>query len=557
MTPNAQLADLLFPDTEVTVEEIIARYPPRCLPAGVMVTRMAPSPTGELNVGTLYDAFLKYRLARQSGGVFYVRLDDTDQKREVRGARDRLPRELRQFGIDYEEGFFADGVEFGEYGPYVQSQRVEIYRAFAKRLVEEGKAYPCFCGEEALSQMRAAQKRLGADIGYYGPWAVHRQMTFVDVRREIEAGKRFVLRFRSPGQPGRRVSFDDLFKREVSMPENVQDIVILKADGVPTYHFAHAVDDTLMHTTHVVRGDEWLSSYPIHRQLFEALGQQPPVYGHLAPIMKKEGATKRKYSKRRDADGHASYYRVQGVPPLALREYYMRLINSAYEDWRRANPALPLETYAIDLNNLGVSGPVFDGEKLRDIAKDVIAAMDAETVLRELLVWAGEFDPALHAALQRDRPYALAVLGIGRGIAKPRKDISRWAEVRGLFGYFWDEFFEAQTPTLPGDSREAAFLRMYAVEYDALLPKEAWYDHLKSVAVKAGYAGDKKDYAINPGGHAGTLADAAAVIRLALTGRTHTPDLYDIMQTMGKKRVKNRLIRGLLMDRQGENAGTT
>ncbi len=543
MRLNVSMADLLFPDVTVSVEKIIERYLPRSLPAGAMVTRLAPSPTGELHIGTLYAAFLSYRLAKQSGGVFYVRLDDTDQKREVRGARDRLPAALRAFGIDYEEGYFGRDSESGEYGPYVQSHRVEIYRAFARRLVEEGKAYPCFCDEEALKRMRAEQKRQGVDIGYYGPWAAHRQMGFDDVRRELEAGKRFVLRFRSPGEPGRRVGFDDLFKREVSMPENVQDIVLLKSDGVPTYHFAHAVDDTLMRTTHVVRGDEWLPSYPIHRQLFEALGQQPPVYGHLAPIMKKVGASKSKFSKRRGEDGHATYYRAQGVPPLALREYYMRLINSAYEDWRRVNQALPLEAYAIDLNNLGVSGPVFDGEKLRDISKDVIAAMDAGTVLSELLAWAGEFDPALHAALQRGQSYALAVLSIGRGIAKPRKDIAKWEDVRGLFSYFWDEFFEAQPPTLPGDSREATWLRRYAAVYDAALTKEAWYDQLKALAVGMGYAGDKKAYAANPCGYAGTLADAAAVIRLALTGRVSAPDLYDIMQVMGKKRVYDRLMR--------------
>jgi glutamyl-tRNA synthetase len=337
------------------------------------------------------------------------------------------------------------------------------------------------------------------------------------------------------------VSFHDLFKGEVIMPENVQDIVLLKSDGLPTYHFAHAVDDSLMHTTHVIRGDEWLSSYPTHRQLFEVLGQKPPVYGHLAPIMKKEGASKRKFSKRRDADGHAAYYRAQGISPLALREYYMRLINSAYEDWRRAHPELPLEAYEIDLYNLGVSGPVFDMEKLRDIAKDVIAAMDAGEVFSDLLPWAQEFDTVLYDALSRDQAYALAVLGIGRGIAKPRKDIGKWTDVRGMFGYFWDELFFVDPELHLRGARQVAFLRMYAQEYDPARTKEVWYEHLKATAGKAGYALDKKAYAENPSAYLGTLADAAAVIRYALAGRENSPDLYEVMQVMREERVKGRL----------------
>ncbi len=541
MKAYRQMADLLFPDVHAQVQEIIARYPQRNLPDGAMVTRLAPSPTGEMHIGTMYAAFLSYRLAKQTGGAFYVRLDDTDQKREVPGAKDRIPQELRRFGIAYEEGYFPDGIEIGGYAPYVQSQRRDIYRAFAKDLVAQGRAYPCFCDEQALEDMRTEQKRQGVDIGYYGAWAVHREIALEQVEREIEAGKQFVIRLRSPGEAGRKISFHDLFKGEVIMPENVQDIVLLKSDGLPTYHFAHAVDDSLMYTTHVVRGDEWLSSYPIHRQLFEVLGQKPPVYGHLAPIMKKEGASKRKFSKRRDADGHAAYYRAQGIPPLALREYYMRLINSAYEDWRRAHPELPLEAYAIDLTNLGVSGPVFDVEKLRDIAKDVIAVMDAGEVLSELVPWAQEFDPVLYDTLMKDQTYALGVLGIGRGIAKPRKDIGKWADVRDAFGYFWEEFFSVDPEVLPGGVQQVAFLRMYAQEYDPVRTKEAWYEHLKAVAGKFGYALDKKAYAANPSAYLGTLADAAAVIRYALTGRENSPDLYEVMQVMGEERVKGRI----------------
>ncbi len=541
MSTYAQMADLLFPRVKKRADEVIAMYPPRKLPAGAMVTRLAPSPTGELHVGSLYAAFLSYRLAKQSGGVFYIRLDDTDQKREVGGASDRIPMELRLFGIAYEEGFFHESSELGEYGPYIQSRRKEIYHVFAKQLVYEGKAYPCFLSEEELDEMRAEQKRQGVDIGYYGDWAIHRRMELEEIKRAMDLGKRFTLRLRSPGDMNRKVCFDDLFKGSISMPENIQDIVLLKSDGLPTYHFAHVIDDFLMHTTHVLRGDEWLSSYPIHRQLFEVLGWEPPVYGHLAPIMKKEGASKRKFSKRKDKDGHAAYYRELGIPPLALREYYMRLINSTFEEWRRANPLLPLESYTIDLQKLGSSGPVFDMEKLNDIAKDIIAAMDAGFCLEALTVWAKEYDPAFYEVLCHDRPYAFNVLGIGRGIAKPRKDISKWSEVRPALGYFWDAFFKIDPSLLTHSMHEVSLLQTYAKEYEPEQTKEDWYSHLKAMAGMLGYTSDKRAFAEDPTAYKGTLADAASILRYALTGRENSPDLYDIMQVMGQKRVSDRL----------------
>lgn len=541
MSNYAKVAEMLFPHVNKHIEDVIAMYPPRKLPAGAMVTRLAPSPTGELHVGTLYAAFLSYRLAKQSGGVFYIRLDDTDQKREVIGAGDRIPMELRRFGIAYEEGFFHEGSEFGEYGPYIQSRRKEIYHTFAKRLVIEGKAYPCFCSEEALDKMRAEQKRQGVDIGYYGDWAIHRRIELDEIKREVDSGKKFTLRLRSPGDTNRKVCFDDLFKGSISMPENIQDIVLLKSDGLPTYHFAHVVDDFLMHTTHVLRGDEWLSSYPVHRQLFEVLGWEQPVYGHLAPIMKKEGASKRKFSKRKDEDGHAAYYRALGIPSLALREYYMRLINSTYEDWRRANPTFALEAYTINLHNLGSSGPVFDMEKLNDIAKDVIAAMNADSALEALMAWTKEYDPAFYEVLCQDQPYALNVLGIGRGTKKPRKDISKWSDVRPLLGYFWDAFFKIDPPLFPHTAHEAALLKTYAKEYNPEQTKDDWYAQLKAMAGMLGYTSDKKAYMEDPTAYEGTLADAASILRYALTGREKSPDLYDIMQVMGQKHVSDRL----------------
>lgn len=538
---TVELANLLFPDVTETPEEIKAGYPPRGLPEGAMVTRLAPSPTGELHVGTLYAAFFSYRLAAQSGGAFYVRLDDTDQRREVRGAGERIARDLRAFGIDYREGFFGADGERGAYGPYVQSARRGIYRAFAKRLVREGKAYPCFCGESELSEMRARQKEQGAPIGYSGEWAVCRRRGIGDVRGLLGAGKPFVLRLKSPGDPLRRVRFRDLFKGLIDLPENAQDIVLIKSDGLPTYHFAHAVDDHLMGTTHVLRGDEWLSSYPVHRQLFEALGFPPPVYGHLAPIMKQEGASRRKFSKRRDRDGHAAYYDALGFPPLALREYYMRLINSGYEDWRRAHPGVPLEEYRIDLKNFGAAGPVFDLSKLTDISKDVIAAMSADEACTALSAWAGAHDLEFSAALARDPDYARAVLGIGRGTAKPRKDIAKWSDARGQLGYFWDEFF---APLASMDARERALLRACAEWYDPGAAQETWFARFRDTAASMGYAPDRRAYAQSPAEYAGTIADAAAALRRALTGRENAPDLYDILRALGKPRARARMLRG-------------
>ena len=540
MMDNAYLADLLFPNVKTQAEEIIAKYPKRMLPQGAMVTRLAPSPTGELHIGTLYAAFLSYHLAKQSGGAFFIRLDDTDQKREVAGAGDRISAGLKQFGIAYEEGFFAGGKEAGEYGPYVQSRRREIYQAFAKRLVAEGKAYPYFCDEVELNKMREAQKRQGIDIGYYGDFAACRCLDASDIQRELGAGKAFTLRLRSPGDKHKRILLQDLFKGSVSMPENMHDIVLLKSDGLPTYHFAHAVDDSLMGTTHVLRGDEWLSSYPVHLQLFETLGFAAPVYGHLAPIMKKEGAKKRKFSKRRDQDGHAAYYRALGIPAVALREYYMRLINSGFEDWRLANPMLPLKAYEIDLGRLSHSGPVFDMEKLRDIARDVISQMDGVQACDALAAWAEEFDPAFYKELSADLPYAKKVLSIGRGGTQPRKDIDMWSQMRGQFSYFWDAFFDADK-WKPEKAREAEFLSAYADAYDHGLAKDEWFAHLKRVAGRQHFALDKKAYKMDPDAYAGTLSDAAAILRKALTGREMTPDLYDIMQAMGRERVIKRL----------------
>lgn len=541
MNDNQRMASLLFPDGTADVADLLQRYPARNLPEGAMVTRLAPSPTGELHIGTLYAAFLSYRLAMQTGGVFYLRLDDTDTKRETAGSRDRIPAQIRQFGVDYQEGFMGSDEERGAYGPYAQTARGPIYHAFAAALVAAGMAYPCFCTEAALTDLRKAQKTAGVDLGYYGAWAKHRDMPFEDAKRRIQEGVPYVLRFRSPGKAGRRVVLEDLVKGRVAFPENVHDVVLLKTDGLPTYHFAHAVDDLLMRTTHAFRGDEWLSSVPIHLQLFAALGHPAPVYGHLAPIMKKEGESKRKFSKRRDADGHVSFYGAQGIPSAALLEYYMGLINSGYEDWRRAHPMQPVDAYPIDIRKLSVSGAVFDMQKLDHIARNVIAQMDVETELAQLLAWAGEYAPTLADVLREDMAYTRAVLCIGKETPNPRKDIGRWSDVQTVFGYFWDALLALGSDDCLQAPAAQRLLRGYHAAYDAGLDKPAWYAQMKAVAVIAGYAPGKQTLRDDPSAYAGGMAEAAAVLRYALTGRETAPDLYDIMQVMGHERVLRRL----------------
>lgn len=388
------LADLLFPglDEEAVIARIETAYPPRSLPEGAKVTRMAPSPTGFMHLGNLFGAIADERLAHQSGGVFYLRIEDTDQKREVPGAVETILRVFSDYELPFDEGASADG-DNGAYGPYRQRQREGIYRAYAKRLVRQGKAYPCFCTEEELAAIREKQAAEKANFGYYGGWAVHRDTPFDEVKARIAAGEPFVLRFRSEGDPGRRTKFTDLVRGTMELPENDQDVVLLKSDGIPTYHFAHVVDDHLMGTTHVVRGEEWLATLPIHIQLFGAMGWKMPKYVHTAQLMKLDNGSKRKLSKRKDPELALDFYQRQGYCVAAVKEYLMTLLNSNFEDWRLANPDAPLEKFPFNTKKMGVSGALFDIEKLNDVSKNVISRMSAAEVADMLTAWAREFDP--------------------------------------------------------------------------------------------------------------------------------------------------------------------
>ena len=541
---SKKLADLLFPDISVSTDKIFSKYPKRQLPEGAMVTRIAPSPTGQLHIGTLYAAFISWRLAKQSNGVFYIRIEDTDGAREVKGVAESIIAQLNACGIAGDEGCQRDGSQAGDYGPYVQSERRAIYQIFAKDAVSKGLAYPCFCDKNALDSIRATQKEQKIDIGYYGSFAQCCALSLDNIKGKLRQGMPYVIRFKSNASE-EQVVYDDLFKGRLEFPAERNDTVIIKADGLPTYHFAHCVDDTLMGTTHVLRGDEWVASLPLHRQLFQAMGFPQPVYGHIAPIVKMEGTTKRKYSKRRDLDGLASYFLQKGYPLDALHEYFLTLANSTFEEWRIAHPAADRFDYPIDIKRFSASGAILDQDKLRDICKNIIAAYSTDSIFERLYRWAEEYDRELFDLLH-DTQYAKAILSIGRNQPKPRKDIDLYSNIKNIFGYFFDDLFAKESSTaLKPDSvhteAAAALINRYLLSYDHGDDKACWFDKLKSTAADSGFCIDKKTYQANREAYQGTITDAAALIRIALTNRMDSPDLYDVQQVMGEERVRSRL----------------
>jgi len=546
LTQNRELADLLFPDIQKTPEYYEVLYPKRQLPEGAKVTRFAPSPTGYVHMGSLYASLVSERLAHQSNGVFFLRVEDTDKKREVEGGVSNIIRALSRFGISFDEGVTDVDDEKGSYGPYKQSERMKIYKTFAKRLVEKGLAYPCFCSEEDLDKIRAQQEEKKETPGYYGEYAVHRNSTLEQVKEELSRGKPFVLRVKAPDNPDSRFVFKDLIKGDVEMPENFQDIVLLKSDGLPTYHFAHVVDDHLMRTTHVTRGDEWLPSAPLHVQLFEMLEWEKPYFAHISPIMKMEGSSKRKLSKRKDPEADVSFYHEQGFPGISVIEYLANLINSNFEDWRRENPESPNTSFKIELERMSVSGAMFDIVKLTDMSKDIVAGMTAEEVYNMSLEWAEEYDSELWALLSRDEKYAKRIFSIDRGGEKPRKDIAKWLDVKPNIFYFFDELFTRDAAegynfpdTIPADEVNR-LIREYAKVYNHSDSKDMWFDRVKGFCEAMGYSKDVKTFKKNPEAYKGHVGDVTGIIRVAVTNRRNTPDLYEIMQVMGEKMVMER-----------------
>lgn len=527
------LAELLFPHVSMTPEELEAKYPPRNVPEGAVITRMAPSPTGFVHLGNLVQGLTSERMAHQSGGVLFLRVEDTDAKREVPGAVEVLIETLKHYGIHFDEGATIDG-DNGSYGPYRQRQRADIYHVYAKKLVQEGMAYPCFCTEEELASMREKQEAAKETTGYYGQYAIWRDRPMEDIQAQIEAGSPWVLRFRSNGDVSRQFKFNDLVKGELTVTENNIDQVLLKSDGIPTYHFAHAVDDHLMHTTHVVRGDEWLPSLPFHIQLFKALGFKLPKYVHIGPLQKMDGSSKRKLSKRKDPELALTYYKKEGFPVQAVYEYIMTLLNSNYEDWRRANPTAPSSEFKFSPKKLNPAGNLFDYSKLCDVSKNEIAKMDAAQVYALLLEWAKEFDPDFGSKLEADPEFAIRILAIGRGGKKPRKDLATWSDAKPYMGFFYDAYLE--TPCFDEKFDKAVIrsaLEKFLERFDFADDSNTWFDKVKEITTELGFTTDMKAYKADPSAFAGTVADVSTFLRLAVTGKTNSPDLYTVMQILG------------------------
>ena len=535
------LAQLLFPHVTETPEEVEARFPHRDLPEGAVVSRMAPSPTGFVHLGNLVQGMISERMTHQSGGVLFLRVEDTDAKREVPGAIEVLIDTLAHYGIEFDEGATHTG-DNGSYGPYRQRQRAAIYHVFAKKLVSEGKAYPCFCTEEELAAAREQQEAAKETTGCYGKYAIWRDRSMEDIKAQLDAGNPWVLRFRSEGSVENQFKFDDLVKGKLTITENNIDHVLLKSDGIPTYHFAHAVDDQLMRTTHVVRGDEWLPSLPFHIQLFKALGFKLPKYVHIGPLMKMDGNSKRKLSKRKDPELALTYYKAEGFPIKAIQEYMMTVLNSNFEDWRRANPDADLNDFKFSPKKLNPAGSLFDNAKLTDISKNVISRMSAEQVYELLLAWAKEFDADFAVKLEADKDFAVQIFTIGRGGKKPRKDIATWKDAKPYMGFFYDAYMDE--PVFDekfSASTVKTVLEKFIEGYDAADDSAMWFDKVKAITEQIGFTTDMKAYKADPTAFPGTVADVSAMIRVAVTGKTNSPDLFSVMQILGAERSVSRI----------------
>lgn len=537
-----RLAELLFPDIRETPEDIENRYPKRQLPEGAKVTRMAPSPTGFMHLGNLYGAVVDERLAHQSGGIFYLRIEDTDKKREVKGGVQIILDVFRKFGMSFDEGATLDG-DNGSYGPYRQSLRGPIYRVFVKNLVQRGMAYPCFCTEEELTASHQAQEKSKENFGYYGKYAIWRDRPMEDIETKLQEGAPYVVRFRSEGNIENKIRHEDLVKGKMEITENDQDIVILKSDGIPTYHFAHIIDDHLMGTTHVVRGEEWLATLPVHLQLFRAMGWKAPKYVHTAQLMKMDGGSKRKLSKRKDPELALTFYEKEGYPVPCVLEYLMTLLNSNFEDWRRMNTDKPLKDFPFSTKKMSSSGALFDIDKLKDVSKNVISRMKAEDVYEAVANWSREYDPEFCTLFIADPQYTRAILAIGRGGKKPRKDIALWTDVKPYLDFMFDPLFTPDYSGIPVSCKEDAggILKAFCEIYDEQDEMNVWFDKIKDIASQFGFAPETKMYKEKPEAYRGPVGDVSMVIRVAICGRTNAPDLYSVMTILGKEKSIQRM----------------
>lgn len=550
-----ELAYLIFPDVDETVDDLEIKYPVRRLKENAKVTRFAPSPTGFLHTGALFTSLVDKKLASQSEGIFYLRIEDTDSKREVPGSVKLFTEELKKFGLTPDEGVISPDKEEGFYGPYTQSKREHIYRICAKHLVEQGLAYPCFCTPEKLAATHEAQEKNKIVPGYYGVYASCRNISIDESIERVKAGEKYILRFRSSGSHLNKIAFVDGARGKIEIAENDQDIVLIKGDGLPTYHFAHVVDDHFMRTTHVVRGEEWIPSTPIHLELFKAMGFEAPTYVHIPLIMKKEGNSKRKLSKRKDKEAAVSYFLKAGYPIEAVMEYLMTLANSDFEMWRNKNKEEKIDEFEFKLNKLSSAGSLFDDVKLNDISKEIISKMDSKEVLKRVLEYSEEYDIKTYDLIKKDTEYSRAIFALERdGAKKIRKDIIKWEDILPTFFYFFNELFEEDVlnngyqfdfivdkeNSKLNSSDIKDLLKEYISVYNENDTKDEWFTNMKEMASRLGYCTDMKEYKQNPQNYKGSTSDVASAIRMAIVNRKNSPDIYEIMKILGKDEVIRR-----------------
>lgn len=543
---NKKLAQLLFPHIDKTPDFYEELYPERGLAEGARVTRFAPSPTGYLHIGGLFGALVDVLTAQSTGGVAYLRIEDTDKKREIDDGVSAIINGFDYFGVEFNEGVTGFGTEKGAYGPYTQSQRAEIYQTIAKSLVEKGLAYPCFCTADEISEIREQQESGGALIrGYFGKWAKCRELTIEDIEKNLAEGKPWVLRLRSEGNEEKKIIFEDVIRGKIEMPANIIDEVLLKSDGIPTYHFAHACDDHFMRTTHVIRGEEWISSVPKHIELFKACGYKVPKYAHTPQVLKTDEETgdKRKLSKRKDPEAAVGYFVEGGFPKESVLEYLLTLINSNFEDWRRANPKEDISKFPFNLKKMSSSGCLFDLVKLNDVSKNVISVMSAKEVYENIAAWAKVYDPEFFEIFTADADFSTAVMNIDRENPKPRKDIAKWSEVRDYVSYFFKPLYHPDYSLPENISKEdaAEIAEKYLSEFSLADDKDQWFARIKDMCEPLGFTPNVKEYKKNPEAFKGHVGDVSTVIRIALTSRKNTPDLYSIMQLLGEDEIKARL----------------
>ena len=533
------LANAIYPDAK-PIEYYEEKYGPRDLPQGAEVTRFAPSPTGFVHIGGLYQCIINRALAKQSNGVFMLRIEDTDQVRKIENGVNQIVEALAKFDFVPDEGMISETEEKGSYGPYKQSMRREIYHSYAKYLIEQGRAYPCFATPEEIDEIRKKQEAAGLRTGFYGVWVKYRDLPVDEAIARIKNGDKFVIRLRSQGREDRKIKVKDAVRGFIEFPENDQDAVLIKADGLPVYHFAHVVDDHLMRTTIVVRGEEWISSTPLHIEIFQAFGFKPPKYAQVPSILKEDDGKKRKISKRKDPEAAVDYYHKEGIPSDAVNEYLMNIINSSFEGWRRANPTKPMNEFKLELSKMGVSGAVFDMVKLLDVSKNVIARYSAEQVYSFANEWAKQYDEEL-AQMLSDKEYGLKVFGIEReNSKKPRKDLSKWSDVKENIIYMYNKPESYDFDKINGEE-VIKVIKEYINVYNSNDDKETWFSKMKDVAEKCGYAREVKEYKADPEKWPGHVGDISSVIRVAITGRRNTPDLYEIMNVLGNDEVIARL----------------